>query len=49
MISGISARSGMGGIASQFEDPTRDANAIGYFLCDAGGIVYTDTKNCPVN
>lgn len=49
MIPGTPARSGMGGIASQFENPTRDANAIGYYLCDVGGIDYTDTNMCPVN
>jgi len=49
MIPGTPARSGMGGIASQFENPTRDANAIGYYLCDAGHIDYTDTVKCPVN
>jgi len=49
MIPPTGARPGMGGIASQFENQTRDANAIGYYLCDAGGIDYTDTSQCPVN
>ena len=48
-LEGGSARSGMGNIASQFENQTRDANAIGYFLCDAGGIDINNTQQCPVN
>jgi hypothetical protein len=49
MIPPTPARSGMGGIASQFENQTRDANAIGFYLCDAAQIDYTDTVKCPVN
>jgi hypothetical protein len=43
------ARRGMTNIASQLANPTRDANAIGYFLCDAAGININDPQVCPVD
>jgi len=44
---GISAARNMGGIASSLANPTEDATAIGYYLCDAAGVAINDADRCP--
>lgn len=43
---GSSPLRNMGTLAAQLENPVRDANAIGYYLCDAGGLDINDTSVC---
>jgi len=44
---GIAAARNMGGIASSLANPTEDATAIGYYLCDAAGVAINDVDRCP--